>query len=205
LLAVFVVAGCTEDSATGPAAPPAGPSLAALLPPRTVAGDTLRIEGQNLGDADSGEVLFATAGGSIAADAILDWSAESVTVLVPAGVASGPIRVRVGDADSNELAFELAPRIVSYATDVDPIFAQNGCKGCHGGNGGLFLTSRETLLRGDSNNGPVVIPRQSADSVLFQKLTNPPFGGRMPLGGNPLPGAQIQLIADWIDQGTRDN
>jgi hypothetical protein len=196
---VFVVSGT--------ALPP--PILSGLLPVRTVIGDTLQIDGSGFTDRQGeARVLFGGAsGGEVEAGNAVDWSSTSVRVIVPAGAGSGHVVVRTAGGDSNGLLFEVAPRLVSYAADVDPLFgAPNGCRGCHGGSGGLFVDSHASLMRGDSNNGPVVLSRRSAASPLVQKLLpSPPFGQRMPIAGTPLPAADIQIIADWIDQGARDN
>lgn len=58
----------------------------------------------------------------------------------------------------------------------------------------------------DSDNGPMVIPRDGAGSVRVRKLeNNPPFGVRMPYLSAPMAPSEIQLIIDWIDQAARDN
>jgi hypothetical protein len=51
-----------------------------------------------------------------------------------------------------------------------------------------------------------VVPGNSAGSLLVKKLSaTPPFGVRMPDGGNPVPDSLVQKIKDWIDQGALDN
>ncbi|MBC8256821.1 MAG: T9SS type A sorting domain-containing protein [Candidatus Marinimicrobia bacterium] len=96
---------------------------------------------------------------------------------------------------------------VDYLTDIQPIFNANCTAYCHSGGGGytggLDLTSYENLMAGDSDNGPVVIPGDSENSILIQKLSdNPPFGNQMPDGYPPyLDPSTIALIAAWIDEG----
>lgn len=97
------------------------------------------------------------------------------------------------------------PTQVSFMNHVRPIFAANGCDNCHGGNGGLNVQTVAQLLQG-GNNGPAVVPGNSAGSNLIRKLSpSPPFGNRMPQGGPYLPEATIQIIRDWIDQGAQNN
>ena len=52
-----------------------------------------------------------------------------------------------------------------------------------------------------------VVPGDSASSLLFQKVSSdsPPVGARMPLGGAALSRSDIDLIANWIDQGAVNN
>ena len=49
-----------------------------------------------------------------------------------------------------------------------------------------------------SNNGPVIVPGDHANSLLWQKVNS----GEMPPGNNPdLSSDEIDLIAQWIDEG----
>ena len=60
-----------------------------------------------------------------------------------------------------------------------------------------------------------MIPGKSSKSILMQKLgTEPPFGDRMPLNKKKriaegtakwLTDEEVKTIADWIDQGAKDN
>ena len=93
----------------------------------------------------------------------------------------------------------------SFRNDVLPILNANGCSGCHGGNGGLTVTSVGALLAG-GDHGPAVVPGNADSSNLVRKLLSPPaFGSRMPLGGSPLPDASVGLIRAWINEGAKDN
>jgi hypothetical protein len=96
---------------------------------------------------------------------------------------------------------------VSFRQNVRPIFSNPsfGCIGCHGGTSGLSVGTVAGLLQGGIH-GPAVVAGNSGQSILVQKLgATPPFGERMPLGGNVLPDSTIQLIKTWIDQGANDN
>jgi len=96
---------------------------------------------------------------------------------------------------------------IDYSTQIQPIFNANCTSYCHtnGGSyqGGLDLTSYENLMAGDSDHGPVIIPGDSENSILIQKLGDePPFGDQMPQNGpSYLDPATIALIAAWIDEG----
>ena len=87
---------------------------------------------------------------------------------------------------------------VNYSTEIQPIFSTN-CTGCHGGSGGLFLTSYSLLM--ESN---VVESGNSVNSQLIKKLKGT-AGTQMPKNQNPLDDATIDLIETWIDEGAQDN
>ncbi|HTJ42486.1 MAG TPA: c-type cytochrome domain-containing protein [Kofleriaceae bacterium] len=116
------------------------------------------------------------------------------------------------DDDSNP------DRDVHFAADLhDGIFASETfhCVRCHTPSGatpigyevtGLDLSSYDTLTAG-ARGFAVVVPGAPCASVLVQKLGEaPPFGGRMPLDGPPfLTDDDLQLVADWIAEGAREN
>ena len=87
---------------------------------------------------------------------------------------------------------------ISYSTTIQPIF-NNNCTGCHGGSGGLSLTSYSLLMEND-----VVNPGNSAESQLIKKLKGT-AGTQMPKNQNPLDDATIDLIETWIDEGAENN
>ena len=91
----------------------------------------------------------------------------------------------------------------SWDAKVRPIFEQY-CFGCHGSEtqmAGLRLDRREAALQG-GESGPVIIAKQSSQSLLIQRLSFPPTDAvTMPPKGNPRPTAeQIRIIAEWIDE-----
>ena len=94
---------------------------------------------------------------------------------------------------------------VSFSTDLKPILNRYGCTSCHGGNGGLYVTTVAQIKQGGVH-GAAVMAGNSAGSVLVQKLmVTPPFGDRMPQGGPYLPDSLVSVIRQWIDQGAQDN
>ena len=89
---------------------------------------------------------------------------------------------------------------VDYYTQVQSIFNDN-CISCHinGGAyyGGLDLVNYDSLMVG-SHSGAVVIPGDHASSILWQEISS----GDMPPGNsNDLSTEEIELIAQWIDEG----
>jgi hypothetical protein len=64
----------------------------------------------------------------------------------------------------------------------------------------LSMESYESLLTG-SQNGQVIIPGDSSNSLLFEKVKS----GEMPKRGADLTAEQIELIKQWIDEGALNN
>ena len=91
---------------------------------------------------------------------------------------------------------------ISFANDVFPIL-QTSCSECHGVKQikeGLDLTTYEGIMAG-SFNGSVITPGNADDSYLIQQIVE----GEMPKRGQKLTAEQIQIIADWVNQGAFNN
>ncbi len=84
---------------------------------------------------------------------------------------------------------------IDYSTQIQPIF-NSRCTSCHGGAGGLNLSSYDNVMNG-GNSGDIVIPYDYASSLLWQYVNS----GFMPPGDNDLTQTQVNLIAQWIDEG----
>jgi nitrate/TMAO reductase-like tetraheme cytochrome c subunit len=83
------------------------------------------------------------------------------------------------------------PTFESY---VGPLFATK-CTDCHGDleTGGLNMLTYADLMKG-SSNGPVIIPGDSAHSVLFQVQS---AGGHFA----NLTAEELEIVKQWIDSG----
>ena len=91
---------------------------------------------------------------------------------------------------------------VSFVHDVLPII-ESRCTNCHGGERtekGLNLKTYAEMMQG-SENGPVVTAGNAADSTLVELITNQ----KMPKRGSKLTPPQVELIAEWVNQGALDN
>ena len=106
------------------------------------------------------------------------------------------------------VASDAAPRQVSFANDVLPIF-QNRCVECHGGtdeNGEqrleslLDLRSYEGVMAG-SEFGTVIEAGDAEASYLLEMVVE----GDMPEEGDPVPEAEIETIRSWITAGAENN
>ena len=107
---------------------------------------------------------------------------------VAAGLAA-PAAARDGDA-------------VDFERDIQPIFEEH-CYRCHGPekqkSGFRLDVKTEALLGGDS--GRVIVPGDSAASLLYEFVSGMNPDTTMPPKGDPLTAAELDLIKRWIDQG----
>ena len=91
---------------------------------------------------------------------------------------------------------------VDFERDILPIF-EKSCFACHGATQqmlGLRLDAKRAALVG-SDSGKVIQPHNAAESPLYRRVAGIGDQTRMPMGGDPLDAAQIELIRTWIDQG----
>jgi hypothetical protein len=113
----------------------------------------------------------------------------------------------------------------STFTEIYPlIFPQTTkaqCNFCHGlppndkSNGNLSMGSDKAsayaALTGKTStsttcpNKAFIVPGQPDQSLFYAKLTSPQCGGRMPLGGDPLTSAQLDMVKSWIEAGAKDD
>ena len=208
-----LVAGCSDFgdpvSVPQPVGPtPLGATLDELIPARTVPGDSVRVRGSGFGATPDGATFrFWDGGLRDGAEAeVLSWSDDQLIVLVPVGAVDGPTHLERDGATVSGPSFAVAPRSVSYFADIVPILDRFGCTSCHGGSGGLNVRPWTSLVAGNSDSGPVVVPRHSAESLMVVRLLpETPATLRMPQGGPYLDTDQILLMADWVDQGALDN
>jgi hypothetical protein len=82
----------------------------------------------------------------------------------------------------------------TFETYVGPLFAAK-CAACHGdlATGGLNMLTYQSLMDG-SSNGPVIVPGDSSNSVLFQVQS---AGGHFA----NLTAEELSIIQQWIDAG----
>ncbi len=93
---------------------------------------------------------------------------------------------------------------VDYSTQIQPIF-DNNCISCHidGGTyfGGLDLSSYSEVMEGGSS-GNTIVPFDHSSSELFNRITLDESDNEfMPQNGTSLSQSEIDLIAQWIDEG----
>src|SRR5215471_11347949 len=95
---------------------------------------------------------------------------------------------------------------LEYNRDVRPILSDN-CFQCHGPDSaarqaGLRLDLRDSALKARPNGTPIV-PGRSADSLLYQRISDADASFRMPPSDSrkQLTAAQVALLKRWIDGG----
>jgi hypothetical protein len=99
-------------------------------------------------------------------------------------------------------AATLANGQVDFAHQVVPILHKH-CAECHmeeAKKGGFSMNTRESLLEG-SEDGEVVEPGNSADSLLMEVILSTDKTDRMPPKGPRLPSDQVEIMRKWIDGG----
>ena len=99
---------------------------------------------------------------------------------------------------------------LQFDRDIRTILSKN-CFSCHG----PASSKRKAQLRLDRQDGifskrddhAIVVPGDSTQSALFQRLISEESSRRMPPvdSGKELTPQQIHLIRKWIDQGAKNN
>jgi len=101
-----------------------------------------------------------------------------------------------------ETSFEVPTGPLSFTEHIEPILLDSGCQGCHGSGGGFggLDTTSAAALRAGGDAGPAVVPCDSEDSYLWQRVRD----CEMPASGACLDEAEVATIARWIDQGAQE-
>ncbi|MBI2928660.1 MAG: hypothetical protein HYY24_23600 [Verrucomicrobia bacterium] len=99
-----------------------------------------------------------------------------------------------------------ATKKVDFGKEIKPLL-EKSCFKCHGPEkqkGKLRLDSREAALKG-SENGEVIIPGNSAKSILIHNIARLDEDSAMPPEGkaDPLTKEEVGLLRAWIDQGAK--
>ncbi len=96
------------------------------------------------------------------------------------------------------LFFSLAGAQVDYNSQIQTIF-NDKCTSCHGGSGGLNLSSYDELMKG-GNSGAVIKAGDASNSLLIQRIDGS-VTPQMPQGGDAFSDSVISLIKKWINEG----
>jgi len=113
-----------------------------------------------------------------------------------------PISTEAPVEAPTEPAAEASAGTVSFTNDVMPII-DSRCVNCHGGERtqeGLVLTDFAGIMAG-SDNGPVVMPGDPANSLLVELVANQ----KMPKRGPKLTPSQVQILTEWVAAGAPNN
>jgi len=130
-------------------------------------------------------------------------------IVLPLGVAAAFQADPTPAADTGAAVALEAAQGVSFSNDVLPIL-QTRCHSCHGGvdpatgqpsvEVGLNMTTYEGVMAG-SEYGAVVEPGGPDASLMIEMVTS----GDMPLEGDPVPPAEIEVLRNWIAEGAANN
>lgn len=91
----------------------------------------------------------------------------------------------------------------SFSSDVLPIFDAQ-CKSCHGSLGGWDGSSYETVMS-TGLHAPVVLPGDSENSLLAQKIRGTHDEGAIMPPAGKMDDDLIGIVIDWIEAGAPDN
>jgi mono/diheme cytochrome c family protein len=108
-------------------------------------------------------------------------------------------------SDQESSAVQVVERSVDFNREVRPVLSRN-CFACHGPNEGrqvgLRLDSLEGMVEArEGFGGPVIVPGNAEESLLFQRISTQDEALRMPYGRGELSRDEIETIRLWIDQG----
>ncbi|MGB1817565.1 MAG: c-type cytochrome domain-containing protein, partial [Rubripirellula sp.] len=93
---------------------------------------------------------------------------------------------------------------VDYEREVKPLLKMK-CWACHGPlkqESGLRLDAGR-LMKTGGDSGPVVVPGNSQQSLLLQRVTSTDELDRMPPEGEPLTEKQIEILKQWVESGAQ--
>jgi glucose/arabinose dehydrogenase len=104
-------------------------------------------------------------------------------------------------------ASTLASADVDYATEIQPIFAEN-CYLCHGEfdpirEGDFRLDVKASAFGEIADGRHPIVPGDAANSEVYRRISAPTAEQRMPpyATGRRLSSEQVELIRQWIDEG----
>ena len=92
---------------------------------------------------------------------------------------------------------------VDFSTEVKPILNKH-CISCHGGvkqNGGFSVLFREEALGITKSGKAAIVPGHPEKSEFIRRLTCRDPKERMPQKGEPLTGAEVDILTQWVKQG----
>lgn len=135
-------------------------------------------------------VVFTICGVAATLTVIQDWNfPRAIAQEVPATAA----------------AHKEIPDVIKFNRDIRPLLVEH-CAGCHGGvkqAGGLSVNFKERMLGVAESGSPIIVPRDPAGSLAYQRVTAASDDDRMPPAdhGPRLKPEEIALLKKWIEQG----
>ena len=178
---VGLLQGC-KDLGSEPLVPL--PVITTVLPDSAAAGDTMAYCGSDFGAASGSSRVTV---GGVVADTVLSWSHDQDSTDRPVGTSAGTVVVAVQGRSSNAASFILKSTVhlVSFATDIIPVFIHSGCYACHGGSGGLFVHTVAELLQG-GQHGPAIVAGERGREPNHSETFSQSSLWRQDAAGRPL-------------------
>jgi len=135
---------------------------------------------------------------------------QPIGPVVDIDYATSAVANRKSSVVSNEPKPVGPAKTVDFIKQIQPIL-ERSCVGCHSGTrpeAGFRITHRAFLIAGGESDLPPIVPGQAAQSRLLRQVADqiedlemPPLRSR---GKFPaLTSQQVQLLADWINQGAK--
>ena len=97
-----------------------------------------------------------------------------------------------------------SPAVADFEREVGPVFAKH-CVACHGpklARSGLRL-DRATAVHAGGENGAVVLPGKSGESLLVKMVEHAAGVKAMPPKGPRLAASEVAVLRRWIDDGAK--
>ena len=187
-----------------------GPKINSLSATSGVVGDSITISGLNFGDSQGASAV--TFNGITATPT--NWTANSITLPVPADATTGPVMVTVNGLSSNGVSFTVIPKINSLSPtsgSAGESITINGTSfGATQGSSTVKFngttasptnwsaTSIVVPVPGAATTGPVIVTVDGSQSngVSFNVTTTGAVSGKVTvIGGTaPIPGATVKAI-----------
>ncbi|MCA9076392.1 MAG: DUF1553 domain-containing protein [Planctomycetaceae bacterium] len=95
-----------------------------------------------------------------------------------------------------------AEESVDYDTQIKPLL-RSRCYACHGvlKSESSLRVDKAVFTRQGGDSGPAIVPGNSQQSLLIERVSDTDEATRMPPEGEPLTAEQIALLQTWINQG----
>jgi ankyrin repeat protein len=116
-------------------------------------------------------------------------------------LAIAAVCISAGSFSAQQAGPPATPSKIDFVRDVQPIL-QEHCYECHGPDkqmNGLRLDRRRDAMRGGTLT--VIGPGSAESSRLYLRLIGTRYGRKMPIEGDPLTPAQVDIVKNWIDKG----
>ena len=97
------------------------------------------------------------------------------------------------------------PGKISFNEHIRPIFNQK-CLSCHGGVkklGKFSMLFEEEAFQTTDSGKPAIVRGNYKKSELYQRIVHANPEMRMPLDAPPLTEKEVELIAQWIEEGAK--